>query len=136
MRLLHVYLGWTLLSLASWPLVCLTPFVISRTLSARSSLTTIPIPYFLSSAPVQNSLHPPAMFLALLPFRFVSCRHNMTTFLCSIISASSLPLPVIVPILKVPTYMSERLLFHTSRCFFTRLPPLFLLLFSLCLAVA
>ena len=75
------------------------------------------------------------MFLALLPFHFVSCSYNMSTFLRSVIFASSLPLPVIVPIFKVPTLISERLPFHASRCFFTRLPPLFLLLFSLCLAV-
>ena len=108
----------------------------SRTLSVSSSLSTIPIPFFLPSAPLYNSLHPPPMFLVLLPFHFVSYRHNMSKFLCSIKSASSLHLPVIVPIFKVSTLMSERLLFHTSLCFFTRLPPLFLLLFSLCLAVA
>ena len=47
------------------------------------------------------------MLLALLPFHFVSCRHNMSTFLRSIISASSLPLPVIVPIFKVPPSSSS-----------------------------
>ena len=67
------------------------------------------------------------MFLASLPFHFVSPRHNISTFLHSIISASSL-LPVIVPIYKVPTLMSEHLLFHTSRCLFTCL-PLFLFFF-------
>ena len=60
----------------------------------------------------------------------------MSTFLRSIIPASSLPLPVIVPVFKVPTFMSERLSFHTSRCLFTHLPPLFLLLSLLCLEVA
>ena len=43
------------------------------------------------------------MFFALLPFRFVSCRHSMSTFLRFMKSASSLPLPVIVPIFKVLT---------------------------------
>ena len=76
------------------------------------------------------------MFLALLPFHFVSCRHNMSTFLRSIISASSLPLPVILQIFKVPTLMIERLPFYTSRYLFTCLHPVFLLLFLLCLAVA
>ena len=107
-----------------------------KTLSASSSLSTIPIPFFLPSAPLYNIFHPPPMFLALLSFHFFSCGHNMSTFLCSIISASSLPLPVIVPIFKVPTLTSERLAFHASPCFFTRFPPLFLLLFSLCLALA
>ena len=50
---------------------------------------------------------------------FVFCRHSMSTFLCSIKSASSLPLSVIVPIFKVPTLMSEHLSFHTSCCLFT-----------------
>ena len=74
------------------------------------------------------------MLLALLPFYFVSFGQNMSTFLRYIISASSLPPPVIVPIFKVPTFMSERLPFHASRCLFTRLPPLFLLFFSLAVA--
>ena len=72
------------------------------------------------------------MFLALLPFHFFSCRHNMSTFLRYIKSASSLFLPVIVLIFKVPTLTSERLPFHTSWCLFTHLPPLFLLMLSLC----
>ena len=85
---------------------------------------------------VTMSLHPPPIFLALLPFNFVSYRHYISIFLRSIISASSFLLPVIVPIFKAPTLTSERLPFHSSRCLFTRPPPLFLLLFSLCLAVA
>ena len=52
----------------------------------------------------------------------------ISTFLRSIMSASSLPLPVILPIFKAPTLMTVRLPFHNFRCFFTRLPPLFLLL--------
>ena len=51
-------------------------------------------------------------------------------------SASSFPLPVIVPIFKVPTLMSVCLPFHSSRCLFTRVPPLFLLLFSTSSAVS
>ena len=59
----------------------------------------------------------------------------MSTFLRSIKSDSSLSFPVIVLIFKVSTLTSEGLPFHTSCCFFTRLPPLFLLLFSLCSAI-
>ena len=71
------------------------------------------------------------MFLALLAFHFVSCRHNMSTFLSSIISFSSLTLSVIVPIFKVPTLTSECLSFHTTRGLFTRLPPLVFTMFSI-----
>ena len=130
MRLL--YLGWTHLPPASWPSVCLTPSL---------------LPGHFQPAP------PSALFLSHFFFHqlrcrifcihlqcsllySLSCRHNMSTFLRSIISASFLPLPVIVPIFKVPTLMSEHLPFHASRCFFTRFPPLFLLLFSQYLAVA
>ena len=38
----------------------------SKTLSTSFSLTTIPIPFFLPSAPMQNSLQPLSIFLALL----------------------------------------------------------------------
>ena len=58
---------------------------------------------------------------------FVSCTHSMSTFLFTIISANSLPLPVIVPTFRVPTFTSifrPILLFCLSlTCF----PPLFLL---------
>ena len=60
------------------------------------------------------------MFLALLPFHFVSCRHNMSTFLCSIKPASSLPLPVIVPIFSlstVPAASSLAFLLSFCSCF-------------------
>ena len=71
------------------------------------------------------------MFLSLLPFHFVSCRHSMSMFLHSIKFANSFPLPVIVPIFKVPTFMSVHLPFHSSCCLFTDLLPLFLLFFAL-----
>ena len=132
MRLL--YLGWTHLPPALWPLVCLTPSS-PQVHFQPAPPSPLSLPNFSSISYVVEYLHPPPMFLALLSFHFVSCRHNMSTFLHSIISASSLLLPVIVLIFKVHTLMSERLPFHTSRCFFTRLPPLFLHLFSLCLAV-
>ena len=107
----------------------------SRTLSASSSLTTISIPFFFHQLHCRIvCIHLQCSNFALLPFHFVSCRHNMSTSLCSIISASSLSLPVIVPIFKAPTLMSEHLSFHASHCFFTRLPPVFLHLLSLTVA--
>ena len=67
------------------------------------------------------------MYLALLPFHFVSCTPSMSTFLFTIISANSLHLPVIVPTFIVPTFTSifrPILLF----CFdLTCFPPLFVL---------
>ena len=72
------------------------------------------------------------MFLALFPFYFVSCRHNMSIFLCSIKSASSLLLPIIVTIFKILTLMSECLPFNTFCCLFTSasLSPLFFNMFK------
>uniref|UniRef100_A0A3P9J2U2 LIM and SH3 protein 1 n=1 Tax=Oryzias latipes TaxID=8090 RepID=A0A3P9J2U2_ORYLA len=40
-----------------------------------------------------NSLYPPPILRALLPFHLVSCTHSTSTFLLSIMSASSLPFP-------------------------------------------
>ena len=107
----------------------------SKILPTSSSLPTILIPFLLSSAPFWNSLQPPPMFLALLLFHFASCRHSIFIFLCSIMSATSFPFPVIVPIFKVPILMTVRLPFRSSRYFFTHLPPLFLLLLFLSPAI-
>ena len=103
----------------------------SKKLSISSTLTNIPIPFFLPSAPSYNSLPPTAMFLALLPFHFVSSRHSTSIFLCSIKSASSLPFPVIAPTFEVPMLITVHLSFRSSRCLFTRLHSLFLFLFFL-----
>ena len=108
----------------------------SKTISTSSSLTAIPIPIHLSSAQLYNSLHPAPMFLTLLLFHIVSCRHSAPTFLPFIVSTSSLPLPVIVPKFKVPTLMTVGLPFLSSRCLFTRLPRFFLFMFSLKPAVS
>ena len=85
-----------------------------------SSLTTIPIPPPLSSAPLQNNLHLPRMPPISLPLYFASRRHIMSTFLCSIISVSSPPPPAIAPILKSPILMSEHLPLHNPRRLPTR----------------
>ena len=130
-----LYLGWTHLPLASWPLVCPTPSSPPEHFQPAPPSPLSLFHFFFHLLRCKIVCIPLRMFLALLPFHLVSCRHSMSTFLRSIISAISL-LPVIVPIFKVPTLMSEPLPFHASRCFFTRLPPLFLLLFSLCLVVA
>ena len=135
MRLL--YLGWILLPPASWPSVCLTPSSPpGHSQPAPPSALSLSHFFFHQLRCRIFCIHRQCSLLYYIPFHFVSYRHNMSTFLRSIISASSLPLPVIVSIFKVPTLMSERLPFHASHCFFTRFPPLFLLLFSLCLAVA
>ena len=134
MRLL--YLGWTHFPPALWPLVCLTPSSPPGHFQPAPPSALSLSHFFFHQLRCRIFCILRQCSLPLLPFHFVSCRHNMSTFLRSIISASSLPLLAIVPIFKVPTLMSERLPFHASRCFFTRFPPLFLLLFSLCLAVA
>ena len=51
------------------------------------------------------------MFLVLLHFDIVSCTHNMSTFLLSIIYASSLPLPVIDSTVRKSALYSKVLLF-------------------------
>ena len=132
MRLL--YLESTLLPPVSWPLVCL-----------------------ISSSPPGHFQPAPPLLLSLSYFFFhqLRCKMICIQLQCSLLFSLStlLPLgtvcipslhhicqlsslPVIVPIFKVPTFMSEHLPSHTSRCLLTRLPHLFLLLFSLCLAVA
>ena len=128
-----LYLGWTHLPLASWSLICLTP---SSPLGhfQPAPLTTIPIHFFFHQLRCKIvCIHLQCSLIYYLSTLFPVSTICLQYFLCSIISASSLPLSVIVPIFKVPTLMSERLPFHTSCCFFTRLSPLFLLLFSLCL---
>ena len=62
------------------------------------------------------------MFLALLPFHLVSCTHKMSTFLLSIMSASSLLFHVIVPTLHYITLYLLSLFLHTD------FPPLLLCL--------
>ena len=129
-----LYLGWTLLLPASWPLVCLTPSLPSRHFQpAPTSPLSLSHFFFhqLHCRTVCSHLQCSLLYSLSTLFPVGSiCLH----FLCSIKSASSLPLPVIVPIYKVPTLTSEHLPFHTSCCLFTHL-PLFLL-FSLCSAVA
>ena len=131
-----LYLGWTLLLPASWPLVCLTPYS-----PTRHFQPALPSPLSLSHFFFHQlrckifCVHLQCSLLYSLSTLF-PVWHNMSTFLRSILSASFLPLPVIAPIFKVPTLTSERFPFHISRYLFSRLPPLFLLLFSLCLAVA
>ena len=132
MRLL--YLGWTHLPPASWPSVCLTPSSLPRHFQpAPPSALSLSHFFFHQLRCRIFCIHLQCSLLYSLSTLFPV--DTMSTFLRSIISASSLPLPVIVPIFKVPTLMSEHLPFHASRCFFTRFPPLFLLLFSQCLAV-
>ena len=105
------------------------------TLSTSFSLTTIPIPFFFHPLHCKIvCIHLQCSLLYSLSALFPV--GTICLLLCSIKSASSLPLPVIVPIFKVPTLVSEHLPFHTSCCLFTHLPPLFLLLFLLCSSVA
>ena len=74
------------------------------------------------------------MHLALSPFQQVSCTHSMSTPLRSIRSATSLPLPVMVPTFNVATlsliflafFLSSFLFFFLLHCF----PPL------LCIQIA
>ena len=106
-----------------------------KILSTSSSLTTIPTHFFFHQLRCKIVCSHLQCSFALHLFHFVSCRHSMSTFFRSIMSASSLPFPVIVPIFKVPIFMSVGLPFHSFRCLFTRLPLLFLLLFSLSPAI-
>ena len=72
--------------------------------SFRSLDSTIPTPFLpCLFAPLRINLHPPPNYFALSPFHLVSCTHNTPTFLLSIRSANSLPLPVIDPTFNVPT---------------------------------
>ena len=133
MRLL--YLGWTLLPPTSWPLVCLTPSSPTGHFQpAPPSALSLSHFFFHQLRCRIFCIHCQCSLLYSLSTLFPVGTICLYIFLCSIISACSLPLPVIVPIFKVPTLMSERLPFHASRCFFTRFSPLFLLVFSLCLA--
>ena len=68
------------------------------------------------------------MFLALLPFHLVLCTHKMSTFLLSIMSASSLLFPVSVPTFRVPNFRLTLLTFLLSLFFHTDCPPLLLCL--------
>lgn len=61
-------------------------------------LSPIPTPFLpLASTPLYINLYPSPSCRALLPFHHVSWTHKMSNFVLSIISASSLPLTVIVP---------------------------------------
>ena len=112
------------------------PFTVAGNFLSQITPDTFFHPFHPCCTLLFTSLSQLPLSCLLFNFYFVFCRHSMSTFLRSIKSASSHLLPDIVPIFKVPTITSERLPFHTSRCLFTRLPPLFLLLFSLCSAVA
>ena len=85
----------------------------------------IPTPFFLFPLPQYHILYPPSMHLALSPFQRVSCTHSMSTLLRSIKSATSLPLPVMVPTYNVATlsliflafFLSSFLSFLLVHCF-------------------
>uniref|UniRef100_A0A3Q3AKV1 Dihydrouridine synthase 2 n=1 Tax=Kryptolebias marmoratus TaxID=37003 RepID=A0A3Q3AKV1_KRYMA len=63
------------------------------------------------------------MLQPLLPFHFVSCTHNTSTFLLCIMSSRALPLPVIVPTFRIATLSPTLLTFLFSLCVLARFPP-------------
>ena len=72
-----------------------------------------------------STLYPPPMHLALSPFQRVSCTHSMSNPLRSTRSATSLPLPVMVPTFNVDFiflafFLSSFIFFLFLHCF----PPL------------
>ena len=73
-----------------------------------------PTPFFLFPLPQSNILYLPPLRLALSPFQRVSCTHSMSTPLRFIRSATSLPLPVIVPTFDVASLSLISLAFFLS----------------------
>ena len=76
----------------------------STTQSTCSFFNIIPTPFFLLPLPQYHILYPPPMHLSLSPFQRVSYTHSTSTPLRSTRSATSLPLPVMVPTFSVATF--------------------------------
>ena len=102
----------------------------SINLSTCSFFNMIPTPFFLFPLPQYHILYPPPMHLALSPFQRVSCTHGMSTPLRSIRSATSLPLPVMVPKFNVATLSLIFLVFFLSSFLFFLLSTAFRLFFA------